>query len=84
MKAVIAAIILAAAVACALPEVPPSPRPTHTPYPTYTPVATATPRPTYTPYPTVATESGDFKVFEFGDEERFSAAAAAAIRKGRE
>lgn len=85
MKAVIAAIILAAAVACALPEDAPTPRPTYTQYPTYTPVATATPRPTYTHYPTNAAATGDFAVAEVdGSTEWFFGAAAAAADKGQE
>ena len=85
MKAVIAAIILAATIACALPEDAPTPRPTYTPYPTYTPVATATPRPTYTPYPTNAAATGDFAVAEVdGSTEWLFGAARDAYDKGQE
>lgn len=87
MKAVIAIIVLTAAVACALPEDAPTPRPTYTPYPTYTPtpVAAATPRPTYTPYPTNAAATGDFAVAEVdGSAEWLFGAAATAYDKGQE
>ena len=85
MKAVIAVIILAAAVACTAPESTPTPRPTYTPYPTYTPAATATPRPTYTPYPASAAASGDFTVTEVeGSTEWLFGAALTAYEKGQE
>ena len=85
MKAVIAVIIFAAAVACALQEGTPTPRPTYTLYPTYTPVATATPRPTYTPYPTSGIAMRDFTLTEVGGStEWLFGAASDAYDKGQE